>query len=128
MYILCSVLLQTSVGFIREPLKDCLRNLFNIFAQFIVTDDFSPKMQFIFQFLSLLVQCGKSQRISPILNLLPNSLVQNLLKTIATEDLSVGFILRLHDLTSAAGRQIGMSDLSLLRNIQLRKSNITVSI
>lgn len=79
---------------VREPLQSCLQNLFKIFAQFLKCDELSPKINFIFEFLLLLVQCGKD-RIKPVLKLLPNGLVQNLLKIITTDEFTVGFILRL---------------------------------
>lgn len=79
---------------VREPLQSCLQNLFKIFAQFLKCDELSPKINFIFEFLLLLVQCGK-EKIKPVLKLLPNGLVQNLLKIITTDEYTVGFILRL---------------------------------
>ncbi len=78
---------------VREPLQSCLQNLFKIFAQFLKCDELSPKINFIFEFLLLLVQCGK-EKIKPVLKLLPNGLVQNLLKIITTDEFTVGFILR----------------------------------
>lgn len=78
---------------VREPLQSCLQNLFKIFAQFLKCDELSPKINFIFEFLLLLVQCGKD-KIKPVLKLLPNGLVQNLLKIITTDEFTVGFILR----------------------------------
>lgn len=130
---------------VREPLQSCLQNLFKIFAQFLKCDELSPKINFIFEFLSLLVQCGKD-RIKPVLKLLPNGLVQNLLKIITTDEFTVSFILRLvwlrislilryltflfycriYDLGTASGRQSAMSDLCLLRNIELRKESINL--
>lgn len=79
---------------IREPLQSCLQNLFKIFAQFLKSDELSPKINFIFEFLFLLVQCGKDN-IKPVLKLLPNGLVQHLLKIITSDEFTVGFILRL---------------------------------
>lgn len=78
---------------ISEEFKNCLKNLFKMFGQFIILGDLSPKTYFIFQFLSLLVQCGRD-RVKPILKFLPPGLIQNLLKVIVTEELTVGFILR----------------------------------
>lgn len=78
---------------VREPLQSCLQNLFKIFAQFLKCDELSPKINFIFEFLLLLVQCGK-EKIKPVLKLLPNGLVQNMLKIITTDEFTVGFILR----------------------------------
>lgn len=79
---------------VREPLQSCLQNLFKIFAQFLKCDELSPKINFIYEFLFLLVQCGKD-KMKPVLKLLPNGLVQNLLKIITIDEFTVGFILRL---------------------------------
>lgn len=109
---------------IREPLQSSLQNLFKIFAQFMTADDLSPRIYFIFQFLSLLVHVGDKDRLKPLLKLLPNGLVQNLLKIVVTNEITVGFVTRINDLSTVAGRQFAMSDLSLLRNIQLRNDGI----
>lgn len=37
---------------INEPLQTCLHSLFKTFSQFVAVDDLSPKVYFIFQFLS----------------------------------------------------------------------------
>lgn len=78
----------------KEPLQSCLQNLFRTFVMFTVTDELSPKTYFIYQFLLLLQQCGGTQRIKPVLKLLPQGLVQNLLKMINTNDSMHDFILR----------------------------------
>ena len=88
----------------------------------VTTDELSTKVNFIYQFLSLLVQCGTSERIKPILKLIPSALVQNLLKVVP--NLSAGLILRLYDLGSTYGRLSGMSDLCLLNSIEIRKNSI----
>ncbi|XP_055534886.1 mediator of RNA polymerase II transcription subunit 24 isoform X2 [Wyeomyia smithii] len=108
---------------LKEPLQTCLQALFKTFAQYIVSDELSPKIFFMFQFLSLLVEVGKD-RIKPVLKLIPNGLIQNMLKINATDDMTVGFILRLYDLNTASGRQFAMSDLCLFRNIDMRKDSI----
>lgn len=77
----------------RESIQTSLQNIFKIFGQFLQADDLSPKIYFIFQFLSVLVQCGK-ERIKPVLKLLPNGLVQNLLKIIETDEFTYGFLLK----------------------------------
>lgn len=81
-----------------SPLKDSLRTslqeLFKIFHQQVLTDEVSPKTNFIFQFLSLLVQLEKSMKLKAILNLIPNGLIMNLLKIIPEDDLTFGFVLR----------------------------------
>ena len=78
---------------IREPLQTCLTNLFKTFGQFAVFDDLSPKIYFVFHFLTLLQQCGKD-RIKPVLKLLPPGLVQNLLKVMITNEFTYDFILK----------------------------------
>lgn len=132
---------------VHEPLQTGLQSLFKTFAQFVAVDDLSPRICFIAHFLYLLVQCGRD-RIKPVLKLLPPGLVQNLLKVMVTDDRTVGFILRyfillllcffffmtdfilfllrIYDLTTASGRQSAMSDLCLLRNIQLRNESINL--
>lgn len=81
-----------------SPLRDTLRislsDLFKIFHQQVLTDEISPKINFIFQFLSLLVQKEKSMKLKAILNLIPNGLITNLLKIIPEDDLTYGFVLR----------------------------------
>lgn len=78
---------------IRESIQQCLQQLFKTFGQFLLADDLTPKIYFIFHFLTLLVQCGRD-RIKPILKFLPTGLIQNLLKIVSTDELSVGFILK----------------------------------
>lgn len=78
---------------IKEPLHSCLQNLFKMFAQFTIADDLSPRICFIFQFLTLLQQCGKD-RVTPVLKLLPSGLIQNLLKVMGTNDFTYDFILK----------------------------------
>ncbi|KFB44472.1 AGAP005906-PA-like protein [Anopheles sinensis] len=108
---------------LKEPLQGCLQTLFRTFTQYISTDELSPKVYFVFQFLSQLVESGR-ERVMTVLKLVPNGLVQNLLKINATDEMTVGFILRLYDLTTGTGRQFAMSDICLLRNIQMRKDSI----
>lgn len=78
---------------LKEPLQGCLQSLFRTFSQYIVSDELSPKIFFMFQFLSLLVEVGED-RIKPVLKLIPNGLIQNMMKIHATDDMTVGFILR----------------------------------
>lgn len=136
---------------VAEPLRSAVQGLFKSFAQFVAVDDLSPKVYFIHAFLSLLVQCGGGgqDRVRPLLKLLPQGLVQNLLKVIVTDESTIGFILRfvcthicggenslakerflsfhrIHDLTTTTGRSSAMSDLCLLRNIQLRTDSINL--
>lgn len=146
---------EQSSPVIREPLQTCLQNLFKMFAQFTVADNLTPRIYFIFQFLTLLQQCGKD-RVKPALKLLPNGLIQNLLKVMITNDFTYDFILkyvhllvlfllrrmqrhfinfplffifvicRIYDLSTTSGRHSAMSDLCLLRTIQLRKTSINI--
>lgn len=79
---------------LRESLRSSLQDLFKIFHQTLSTDEISPKVNFIFQFLSLLVQMEKSMKLKAILNLIPSGLIMNLLKIIPEDDLTFGFVLR----------------------------------
>jgi mediator of RNA polymerase II transcription subunit 24 len=79
---------------LKESLRSSLQELFKIFHQQVVTDELSPKVNFIFQFFSLLVQFEKSVKIKAILKLIPNGLIMNLLKLVHHDDLTYGFILR----------------------------------
>lgn len=79
---------------LRESLKTSLQDLFKIFHQQVASDEISPKVNFMFQFLSLLVQLEKSVKLKAILKLIPNGLIMNLLKIIPEDDLSYGFVLR----------------------------------
>uniref|UniRef100_A0A182P6E2 Mediator of RNA polymerase II transcription subunit 24 n=1 Tax=Anopheles epiroticus TaxID=199890 RepID=A0A182P6E2_9DIPT len=81
-----------SVPTLKEPLQSCLQTLFRTFTQYITTDELSPKVYFVFQFLSLLVESGR-ERIMCVLKLIPNGLVQNLLKINATDEMTVGLLL-----------------------------------
>ncbi|GAB0095064.1 Mediator of RNA polymerase II transcription subunit 24 [Sergentomyia squamirostris] len=116
-----SVINREPPASVPEPLASGFQNLLKMFSTFITTDEFSPNVHFIFQFLVLLVQCGR-ERVKPLLRLLPLGFVQNLLKIIVTDDFTPGLILRLYDLQTS--RQGAVSDLCLLRNIQLRKDSI----
>lgn len=78
---------------LREPMQSCLQNLFKTFAFIANSDDLTPKLYFIYEFLSLLVQCGKD-RIKPILKLIPSGLIQSLLKVMSTDEITVGLVLR----------------------------------
>jgi mediator of RNA polymerase II transcription subunit 24 len=107
---------------VREPLQSALQQLLKVFSQYVVTDELTPKIYFIFQFLSLLVQFG-GDRIKSVLRL-PGGLIQSVLKIIPIEDLTMGFVVRSHDLTMVTGRQNAITDLCLLRNIQIRRDSI----
>jgi mediator of RNA polymerase II transcription subunit 24 len=79
---------------LKENLKSILQDLFKVFHQQVVNDELSPKVNFIFQFFSLLVQYEKSTKIKNILKLIPNGLIMNIIKLIPYEDLTFGFLLR----------------------------------
>jgi mediator of RNA polymerase II transcription subunit 24 len=79
---------------LKESLRSSLQDLFKIFHQQVATDEISPKVNFIFQFLSLLVQLEKSVKLKAILKLIPSGLIMNLLKIIPEDDLTYGFVLR----------------------------------
>lgn len=79
---------------LKEPLRNALQEVFKVFHQQLISDEMSPKVNFIFQFFSLLVQFEKSVKIKSILKLIPNGLITNLLKIIPYEDITYGLILR----------------------------------
>lgn len=78
----------------KESLRVSLQDLFKIFLQQVSKDEISPKVNFIFQFFSLLVQLEKSFKLKAILKLIPNGLIMNLLKIVPEDDLTFGFVLR----------------------------------
>ncbi|XP_055373342.1 mediator of RNA polymerase II transcription subunit 24 [Condylostylus longicornis] len=110
---------------LKESLQISLQALFKMFANFVTSNELSPRIYFVFQFITLLVECGKD-RVKPILKLLPNNLIQNLLKVMATDEIRVGLICRLYDLRATPGRVSAVSDLCLLRNIRMRKQSINL--
>lgn len=79
---------------IKDSLRTSLQELFKIFHQLVSIDEISPKVNFIFQFFTLLVEIEKSMKLKTILNLIPQNLITNLLKIIPKEDLTYGFVLR----------------------------------
>lgn len=84
---------QTPPAVVHGPLHNALLNLFQAFAQFMSVDQLSPKICFISQFLSLLVQLG-GDPVKPLLRLMPPNLIQNMLRVIVTDECTTGFILR----------------------------------
>lgn len=76
-----------------EPLHAALVQLFRQFAHFVQIDQLSPKIYFISQFLTLLVQLG-GDRVKPLLRLAPAGLMQNLLRVTVCDDYTAGFLLR----------------------------------
>lgn len=111
------------IATLSEPLTRCLKNLFQIFQYYLNTDSLNPKVYFIFQFVSLLIQCGKAKS-KPIVKTFPLQLIQSILKIIPVEDLNVGLVAQSYDLDSTLGRHTCVSDLCLLRNIQLKSGGI----
>ncbi|KAM8710670.1 hypothetical protein ACLKA7_017314 [Drosophila subpalustris] len=108
---------------LKEPLQSSVKHIFRVFLQFVSGDELSPKAIFVYQFISLLVECG-GERVAPVLRLLPGNLMQQLLKVLATDDIRVGLISRLYDLRLHAGRQAAVADLCLWRNMQLARHSI----
>lgn len=108
---------------LREPLQTSVQHIFGVFVQFVSGDELSPKAVFVYQFISLLVECG-GERVAPVLRLLPSNLVQQLLKVLVTDDIRVGLISRLYDLRLPGGRQAAVSDLCLWRNMQMARHSI----
>ncbi|KAH8260610.1 hypothetical protein KR038_008678 [Drosophila bunnanda] len=108
---------------LREPLQTSVQHIFGVFVQFVSGDELSPKAVFVYQFISLLVECG-GERVAPVLRLLPSNLVQQLLKVLVTDDIRVGLISRLYDLRVPGGRQAAVADLCLWRNMQMARHSI----
>lgn len=78
---------------LKESLQSAMQYIFKVFQQFVTTDELSPKIYFVYQFITLLVECGK-ERVRPVLKLLPSSLINNLIKVMLTDDINVGLITR----------------------------------
>lgn len=115
--------LRTTPMTLKEPLQSSVQHIFGVFMQFVSGDELSPKAVFVYQFISLLVECG-GERVAPVLRLLPPQLVQQLLKVLATDDIRVGLISRLYDLRVPNGRQAAVADLCLWRNMQMTRHSI----
>ncbi|XP_030386391.1 mediator of RNA polymerase II transcription subunit 24 [Scaptodrosophila lebanonensis] len=115
--------IRTAPLTLKEPLQSSIEHIFRVFLQFVSGDELLPKTTFVYQFISLLVECGE-ERVVSVLRLLPPNLMQNLLKVMATDDIRVGLISRLYELRVHSGRQLAVSDLCLWRNIQLNRHSI----
>uniref|UniRef100_W8BVH2 Mediator of RNA polymerase II transcription subunit 24 n=2 Tax=Ceratitis capitata TaxID=7213 RepID=W8BVH2_CERCA len=76
---------------LKEPLYSSVQYIFKLLQQFVTSDVLTPKVYFAYRFISLLIECG-GERIRPVLKLLPVQLIQNLLKVMVSEDISVGLI------------------------------------
>lgn len=79
---------------LKESLRVSIQDLFKIFQQLVSVDEISIKVNFIYQFLSILVQLEKSVKLKSILKLIPNGLIMNLIKIIPDDDLSYGLVLK----------------------------------
>lgn len=77
----------------REPLRICLRDLLQSLYQLTFTNELTPKVLFVHQFLTYLHRCDRN-RIGPVLNLIPTGLMKNLLKVMSTNEFSYDYILR----------------------------------
>lgn len=114
---------DTSMHHMSDSLQYAVQHIFQLCQQFVNTDELSPRIYFVYQFISLLVECGK-ERVKPVLKLLPINLISNLLKVMLTDDISTGLIARLYDLRMPTSRQSAISDLCLWRNLKLKQQNI----
>ncbi|CAA9994340.1 unnamed protein product [Nesidiocoris tenuis] len=106
---------------LRGPLLHSLKILFNSFS--LITEHtpyISQQTHFVFRVLEMLVMCGRDQT-KPILQGMPNTLVPSLVRALP-HMFSTDLVLRLYDLSSAAGRKATASDLCLLRNLELKPS------
>lgn len=104
---------------VREPLCSMIKEMFKLFAQYVASDEYSPRVNFIFEFITVLVECGKLDSV-PVLRLIPPGFLQNLLKILPLANIKPGLVLQLYDLSLSSGRQAALSDLCVLRrNIQI---------
>lgn len=82
---------------IKDSMQQSIQYIFKVFSNFLLSsleqNELSPNIYFIFQFITLLVECGKD-RVKPIVKLIPNNLIQNLLKVMVTDEIKVGLICR----------------------------------
>lgn len=95
---------------IREPLNGTIKEMFRRFSQYVVSDEYSPRVNFIFEFVTMLIESGQDA----VLRLIPAGFVQNLLKIVPLSYITPGLILQLYD-TMVGGRQSALSDLCVLR-------------
>lgn len=78
---------------IQEPLKSCLRNFFQTLYKLTYSSELTPKVLFVRQFLIYLHRCG-GECITPVLNIIPNGLMKNLLGIASDTAFNYDFILR----------------------------------
>lgn len=76
-----------------ESLRLTLQYLFKLFTMIYLADELTPNTVFVCKFFKILQQCG-SNRIKPVLNLLPAGLIQSLLKSLSSNDFNYDFILK----------------------------------
>lgn len=76
-----------------ESLQVALQYLFKLFTMIFLADEVTPNTAFVCKFFKILQQCG-SNRIKPVLNLLPSGLIQSLLKSMACKDFNYDFVLK----------------------------------
>lgn len=78
---------------IPEPLKSCLQDLFRTLYQLTFSSELTPKVLFVRQFLIYLHRCG-GECIMPVLNIIPNGLMKNLLRIANDTAFNYDFVLR----------------------------------
>ncbi|KAK0084500.1 hypothetical protein PV325_006922 [Microctonus aethiopoides] len=106
---------------LRDPLLTALNGLFKTFNYLAGRDgEVSQQTHFIFQFLRLMVLCGKD-RTRIVLQGMPQTLVPCLLKALP-ELFTTDLLLRLYDIQTVPGRKATARDLCMLRNINLKPS------
>ncbi|KAL1122382.1 hypothetical protein AAG570_003787 [Ranatra chinensis] len=104
---------------LQEPLLSALKSVFNAFSVIAEhTSYVSHHTYFVFKFLELIVTCGGDMA-RPLLQGMPNTLVRSLVRALP-DMFTTDLVLRLYDLSSAAGRKATASDLCLLRNMALK--------
>lgn len=84
---------STSSNKIQEPLKTCLQDLFQTLYKLTFSSDLTSKVLFVHQFLTYMHRCG-GETIMPVLNIIPNGLMKNLLKITNGTSFNYDFILR----------------------------------
>lgn len=109
---------------LRDPLCATIKEMFKRFSQHVQSDEYSPRVNFIFEFITILVESRKCNAV-PVLRLIPAGLLQNLLKIMPHSNIKAGLVLQLYDLSLVSGRQAALSDLCVLRrNFQINYESI----
>lgn len=111
---------------IRDPLCSTIKEMFKRFSQHVQSDEYSPRVNFIFEFITILVESRRCEgAVVAVLRLIPAGLLQNLLKIMPLANIKTGLVLQLYDLSLASGRQSALSDLCVLRrNLQVNCESI----